>query len=124
MKRLTRDVAAAFCLATLLLCTILLMQSSCFAAGTPGLSQTEQKVDRTLASLSDEQVRQMLIAELKKDAAAEEPDYDRMKGPAYILSRMLNGLSNEHDENEDELKALFNGIPQVLPDLYRVFIKL
>lgn len=124
MKRYSHFSARALCFAALFFCTSLFLLPLCVGAEANDLTEAEQKVDRTMAGLSDSQVRQMLITELKKDAESEEPDYDRMKGPAYILSRMLNGLSNEHDQNEDELRALFNGLPNVLPDLYRVFIKL
>ena len=87
--------------------------------------QDSASVDSLMAGLSDEQVRQMLIEELEEDAAAsQEVDPQRMKGPAYVLSRLLRALSSEHQENEDQLETLFAGIPDVLPDLYKVYLTL
>ena len=95
-----------------------------FAAEQSTSGQESESVDSLMAGLSDEQVRQLLIEELQEEAAAQEPDLQRMKGPAYVLSRLLRGLSSEHQENEDQLTALFAGIPYVLPDLYKVFLTL
>ena len=82
-------------------------------------------VEELLAGLSDEQVRQLLIDELKQDAASDmDPDPQRMKGPGAFLSRILSILSSEHDANEDQFGNLWAGVPGVLPDLYKVFITL
>ncbi len=77
-----------------------------------------------MAGLSDEQVRQLLIEELRKEALADPPDLHKMKGPAFFLSRLLNLLSNEHDDSKNEVKALFASLPEMGPDLHRVFVKL
>jgi len=127
MKRIAHYSALSaivICFVTLFAGTILFQPASSLAADSNDSTAAEKKTEHLMAGLSDEQVRQMLIEELAKDAALDEPDFERMKGPAYVLARMLNSLSSEHDENEDELKDLFTGIPNVLPDLYRVFIKL
>jgi len=124
MKRIAHYSAIAFCFVTLFLGTSLFQPQHSRAAGSGNLTPAEEKVDHLMAGLSDEQVRQMLIDELKKDADLAEPGFESMKGPASILSRMLGGLSSGQDENKDELKDLFSGIPQLLPDLYKVFINL
>ena len=124
MKRIAQYSAIAFCFVTLFLGTSLFQPQHSCAAGSANLTPAEEKVDHLMAGLSDEQVRQMLIAELKKDSDLAEPGFDNMKGPASILSRSLGGLSSGHDANQDELKGLFSKIPQLLPDLYKVFIKL
>jgi len=108
--------------------------NSSFAAGTRTVakaatssptSESEQSVESLLAGLSDEQVRQLLIDELKEDAASDmDPDPQRMKGPGAFLSRILRILSSEHDDNEDQFGDLWAGVPRVLPDLYKVFITL
>ena len=77
-----------------------------------------------LAELSDEQVRQLLIDELKKDIEAEEVDPQQMKGPAFFLARLLNLMTRGHDDNTDEVRNLFGAIDSMGPDLYRVFVKL
>lgn len=81
-------------------------------------------VEEMMAGLSDEQVRQMLIAELKKDAEAEELEPPKMKGPAFLLSRLLRVLRSQHDDSESEVRALFGSLPTMGPDLYKVFVKL
>ena len=77
-----------------------------------------------MAGLSDEQVRQLLIEELKKDLQVEESAPQQMKGPALLFSRLLRVLRSQHDDSEDEVRALFSSLPAVGPDLYRVFVKL
>jgi hypothetical protein len=89
-------------------------------AGSP------ESVHAILSGLSDEQVRQMLIAELKKDAAADdkfslEP---AINGPGAPLSRMLRAFNNESVQSEHDFEKLWAGIPNVLPDLFKVFISL
>ena len=54
----------------------------------------------------------------------EEPAPRKMKGPAFILSRLLRVMSSEHDDSEDEVRALFSALPTMGSDLYRVFVKL
>gem|GEM_PF-3535729 len=46
-----------------------------------------------------------------------------MKGPALFLSRLLIGLSSEHDDNKDQVRELLASFPNMGPDLYKVFIK-
>lgn len=77
-----------------------------------------------MAGLSDEQVRQLLIEELKKDVEVEEPAPQQMKGPALLFSRLLRVLRSQHDDSEDEVRTLFSSLPMLGPDLYRVFVKL
>jgi len=77
-----------------------------------------------MAGLSDEQVRQMLIKELSKDAKNEQLTDHQMMGPAGIFHRLLKRLSSEHLKTEEQIKLFWAGIPNVLPDLYKVFITL
>ena len=81
-------------------------------------------VESMMAGLSDEQVRQLLIDELKKDAEIEELSPQQMKGPAFFLSRLLSIISRGHDENTGEVRAMFGSFSTMGPDLYKVFIKL
>lgn len=78
-----------------------------------------------MAGLSDEQVRQMLIAELQSDAMEDQYSrQEKMAGPAGIFHRLLSKLSGEHDDNEEQFKKLWSGIPKVIPDLHKVFLTL
>ena len=86
-------------------------------------SSSESRINETLAGLSDERVRQMLIEELKKDALEKEAASSGM-GPGAILGYLLRSLSNKADDSEDQLKRFWAGIPNVFPDLYKVFINL
>jgi hypothetical protein len=81
-------------------------------------------VEQMMAGLSDEQVRQLLIDELKSEIQAEEYPPEKMKGPAVLLSRLLLLMSSQHDNSEDEVRAMFSSLPTLGPDLYRIFVKL
>lgn len=88
-------------------------------------SKSAESVEHMMAGLSDEQVRQLLIEELEK--AAEEEDissFQQMKGPAFTLSRMLRTMNRGQDDNRSEIATLFSFIPNIGPDLYKVFVKL
>ena len=101
-----------------------------FCAGTchseQGTDTAESNggVDQMMAGLSDEQVRQLLLEELKKDSQLEEAGPQQMKGPAFFLARLLNVLSSGHDDNKEEVRVLFGSFSTLGPELYRVFIKL
>jgi hypothetical protein len=87
----------------------------------------KNSVHATLSAMSDEQVRQLLIDELQKDAIAEsqsfslEPDFT---GPAAPLARILKTLNDESAQSENRLRKLLKGTPNLLPDLYKVFVSL
>ncbi len=88
-------------------------------------SSSESRINETLAGLSDERVRQMLIEELKKDALETEAASSKQGiGPGAILGSLLRSLSNKADDSEDQLKRFWAGIPNVFPDMYKVFINL
>jgi small-conductance mechanosensitive channel len=98
-------------------------------AQEPGKSDTasasETSVDTLLAGLSDEQVRQMLLTELKKEASNEQSSGNKdIGGPGEIFGTMLKVLSSETDDSERRLQQLWAGIPNILPDLYKVFLAL
>ncbi len=99
----------------------------------PGAAETKpwpspdqsESVTSLLAGLSDEQVRQMLITELQQDAM--EDQYTRqqqMVGPAGLFNYLLQKISGEHDDTEKQFRKLWSSIPQVIPDLHKVFLKL
>ena len=90
------------------------------AESPPSTDSAEQM----MAGLSDEEVRQLLIEELRKEALSAPPDAQQMKGPAAFLSRLLSLLSAEHEDNKVEVKSLFAALPKVGPELHRVFVKL
>ncbi|MEJ2057036.1 MAG: hypothetical protein P8X39_04275 [Desulfofustis sp.] len=113
-------IFAALLLAALLVCFNLFPASGEAADAAPA----DASVEQMMAGLSDEDVRQLLIEELRKEALADTQDSQQMKGPAFFLSRLLNLLSREHDDNKNEIEALFASLPAVGPDLHRVFVKL
>ena len=100
----------------------------------PGAAETEpllppensDSVKSLLGGLSDEQVRQMLITELQKDAMEDQytRGQEQMAGPAGFFNYLLQKISGEHDDNEKQFRKLWNTIPQVIPDLHKVFLNL
>lgn len=77
-----------------------------------------------LSSLSDEQVRRLLIEELKKDTTSSEGTIETDSGPSAFLNEMLSGLEGASTSTDGQAKALFQNLPSVLPDLYKVFVTL
>lgn len=79
-----------------------------------------------LSGLSDEQVRRLLIEELKADAAAPayDPEAEVSLGPGAFLGDILNELEETSVSSDHQAKKLFAHLPDVLPDLYKVFITL
>ena len=114
------------CFLTLFICTTVFYGKSCEAAeGQNEASQSPESVEQMMAGLSDEQVRQLLIDELKNSAETEAlSSPQKMKGPAFVMSRMLTRLSRGQDDNKTEIATLFSFIPSMGPDLYKVFVKL
>lgn len=93
----------------------------------PGKTDSAESVHAILSQMSDEQVRQMLIAELKKDAATENSTFSlemETEGPAAPMARMLKILDNKSELSEHQLDKLWEGIPDLFPDLYKVFVSL
>lgn len=115
-----------FCFLTLFICTAVFHGESCEAAGKQDeASQSTESVEKKMAGLSDEQVRQLLIDELRKTAETEEASsLEHMKGPAFFLSRMLKKMSRGQDDNKSQVATLFSFIPRMGSDLYKVFVKL
>ncbi len=89
----------------------------------PGQSASTESL---MAGLSDEQVRQMLISELQQDAMEDQyaREQQQMVGPAGLLYRLLQKISGGHDSSEKQFRILWSGIPQVIPDLHKVFLNL
>lgn len=81
-------------------------------------------IEKMMAGLSDEQARQLLLDELRKEAQAEAPAAEQIRGPASFLAKMLSTLSGGHDNTMDQIGTLFSSFPKMGPDLYKVFIKL
>lgn len=87
---------------------------------------TTGTVDATLAKLSDEQVRELLIIELKKDVALQSPDIlsQQLTGPSAPLAAMLNSVEGESVQSIDKLQQIAKNIPHLIPDLSHVFLSL
>ena len=110
----------------LLVTTAFLLFSSgpFLSAAAAESAESDSSVEQLMAGLSEEQVRQLLIDELKKDAEEQEVAPQKMKGPALLLARLLRIMRSQHDDSENEVRAMFSSLPTLGPDLYRVFIKL
>lgn len=96
------------------------------AAEPQDKTDSSSSIHATLSAMSDEQVRQLLIDELQKDAAAanESSSIDLNQGTGAPLIWMLDTLNSEADQSENQLRKLWQGIPNLLPDLYKVFVSL
>ena len=124
MRSSTPSLPKFFFLVLLTAGALLFYAGPVSSAETAAEKEAEAKVDKMMAGLSDEQVRGLLIEELKRDIEEEEVGPQKMKGPAFILSRLLRVMSSQHDDSEDEVRALFGSLPTMGADLYRVFVKL
>ena len=124
MRGTNRSMRRVFILSLLTAGFLIFSSTPLCSADAANSGTSGSSVEEMMAGLSDEQARQLLIEELKKDAQLEEPAPQKMKGPALLFSRLLRAMSNEHDESEDEVRELFSSLPLLGPDLYRVFIKL
>lgn len=87
---------------------------------------TEGDIHTILAGLSDEQVRSLLLQELqsKNTAIPEAVMPDTIPGPAAFFGNILNSLTKKSDSSEEQVQNLLSSIPDVLPDLYKVFLTL
>ncbi len=124
MRSSTPSLLKFFFLVLLTAGALLFFAGPLCSANSAAEEEAEAQVDKMMAGLSDEQVRGLLIEELKKDIEEEEVGPQKMKGPAFILSRLLRVMSSQHDDSEDEVRALFSSLPTMGSDLFRVFVKL
>ncbi|WP_163340296.1 mechanosensitive ion channel domain-containing protein [Desulfopila sp. IMCC35008] len=94
-------------------------------AEQPALSpKVKADVNSMMAGLSDEQVRSLLIEELQKDALNNTNTTVKSAGPDGVLQEMLDGLEHVSTSSDDQTQALFEKIPNVLPDIYTIFVRL
>ena len=127
MRILNRYCFDCFLYLSFLLTVLVLQPAIGSAENNPTASKAQSEQAASLmAGLSDEQVRQMLIAELQSDAMEDQysSQQERMAGPAGMFHRLLNKFSGEHDDNEEQIQKLWGGIPNVIPDLHKVFLTL
>lgn len=54
----------------------------------------------------------------------EQTQVDEIPGPGAFFDSLLTRLSRQSDDSEDRFKNLWEGVPEVLPDLFKVFITL
>ena len=104
---------------------VLAMQAH--AAAPAPQTDPADSVHATLAAMSDEQVRQLLITELQKDVDAEKQSSSlerEISGPSAPLAKILRSLNEETGQSETQLRKLLAGTPNLLPDLYKVFVTL
>lgn len=94
---------------------------------TPPAEEQGQAVDTTpeglVSGLSDEQARRMLLEELRTQAGASQ-EKSVMQGPGAVLDEIIHGLEVFSVTAGSGVHSLFAGMPNVLPDLYRVFVTL
>ncbi len=97
------------------------------ALGVKDQADSPNSVHALLSGLSDEQIRQLLIDELQKDTSAESQSFSlepELKGPGAPLARILKALNRGSVQSEHQLHKLWIEIPNLLPELYKVFISL
>ncbi|MGI9537441.1 MAG: hypothetical protein ACR2PB_10235 [Desulfocapsaceae bacterium] len=124
MRRTARSIAKLLFPLLLTVNFLIFSTGFCLSAETSDAASADVNAQEMMAGLTDEQARQLLIEELKKDIDEEGVGTQKMKGPAFILSRLLRVMNSQHDDSEDEVRALFSSLPTMGSDLYRVFVKL
>ena len=85
---------------------------------------TVSNVDALLAGLSDEQVRQLLLEELKNEAESAAASGPEGNGPVALLGGFLTTVDSETDGTSGRLLSLGQHVPQVLPDVKNVLAPL
>ena len=112
---------------------VILSQNATIAYGAPteqaveiAESSTPANVTTMMAGLSDEQVRQMLIAELEKDAQAHltEKGEQKQLGPIRFFNNILNALQHSTDGSEKRYTILLQEVPQIVPTLHKAYLQL
>ena len=91
---------------------------------TPTVSKTTTSL---IATLSDEQVRKLLIEELQRNNASSLSNSvlsHEVPGPGAFFGGLLQSLTQKSDSSEKEVRQLLTSIPDVFPDLKRVFLSL
>jgi len=92
-----------------------------------GDKDSPSSVHATLSAMSDEQVRQLLIEELQKDALAESESFSfepEISGPGAPLEILLNELNDEAGQSDNQLRKVLAAAPNLFPDLYKIFVSL
>jgi len=84
---------------------------------------SEADIHTLLSGLSDEQVRRLLIDELKKDAQPTDVTAQE-SGPDVLFGKILHDLSSQSDTSERLARQLFSHFPEVAPDLQKAFLQL
>lgn len=106
---------------------ILLLYALVFVGAVSAKTESSDAVHALLAGLSDEQVRQMLIDELRKETTPADSAVKletEIDGPAAPLSRLLKSLDSGSVDFEHQFQNLLPWTPNIFPDLYKVFITL
>ncbi len=127
MRIIVKHCCSCFLYLFILLAVIVFQPATSPAEAQPLPSpQAPTQADSVLAGLSDEQVRQMLLSELRRDAMEDQyaRQQQQMVGPAGLFHRLLQKISSEHNDNEKQFTRLWSGIPQLIPDLRKVFLNL
>jgi hypothetical protein len=112
---------------SLLLLFSLLLSGNAGAAEIQSDKDSSSSVHATLSAMSDEQVRQLLIEELQEDALAESESFSfepEFTGPGAPLEILLNELNDEAGQSDNQLRKLFTAAPNLLADLYKIFVSL
>lgn len=86
--------------------------------------QSGSDIHAMMSGLSDEQVRRLLIDELQKNPATTQAGSLNSEGPGSFFEQILSGLENTSNDNDHKARDLFDNIPNVIPDLYKVFVTL
>jgi len=100
-----------------------------FAAGahqgnTPSLQElTPDQVDSLMAKLSDEQVRNLLIAELQKESSNRKAGEKKVGGIYGVFTSWLQTMHTQAGDMDSRIDHLMSKIGQVPADLREVALK-
>ncbi len=78
----------------------------------------------TITEPSDEQVRQLLIAELQKKSEPESTAQQAIGGPGKFLENILSTFQSNAENSDNQTASLLSKLPNVIPDLKKVFLTL
>ena len=118
-----RRLAAVF----LILLFVFIASPASAATPQPGESAEQDvsgaDINATIAGLSDEQVRSLLIKELQqeKDTA---PKKQGAQGPGSLFDRMLSSLAGVSSDSGSQARLLFDKLPAVPGDLYQILVSI
>jgi small-conductance mechanosensitive channel len=88
-------------------------------------AKAEGAVLERVAGMSDEEARKLLITTLQeKDSTAKGGVSNKTPQSGTVIDTLFQTLGTQADSPDNELVKLAGSIPNIFPDLYRVFAKI